>query len=131
MTFAKRLRFFGIGLSLGVLLSLAMFGPERFSCSGYLPESRVLAELETKKWSIALEAQEPLRVLGIDSVNVKQNLLPNAKINFEESEARLKPCGKYAIYYPKDSHFIKLFVLKCDSTAQIIQANQLQRRNSE
>ncbi len=119
MTFAKRLRFFGFGIVLGTLLSLMLFGPERFSCSGYLPESRVLAELETKKWENDSLIFQSLKPYGIDSATLKKTLLKNASIDFDKSEPRRKPCGKYLLLYPEDSAQISLEVIKCDSTASI------------
>ncbi len=125
MTFAKRLRFFGLGIVLGTLLSLMLFGPERFSCSGYLPESRVLAELQTKKWEYDSAVFLKLKPFGIDSSNLKKTLLKNATIDFDKSEPRRKPCGKYVMYYPEDSAKISLQVLKCDSTAKIEKVDEL------
>lgn len=120
MNFTKRLRFFGIGLLLGTALSLILFGPEKFSCSGYLPEGRVLAELQTKKWENDSIISKELSSYGfVSNELVRDSLLPHASIDFNESEPRLEPCGQYSLYFPKDNAHLQLSVYKCDSTAYI------------
>lgn len=119
MSFGRRLYFYLIGAILGSILSVLLFGPERFGCSGYLPNGRVLAELKTKHWQIDSTQLAKLSSLGYTKDDIKDSLLNDARINFEESQARLKPCGKYMIYFPAENSKFKMKVSKCDSTASI------------
>ncbi len=125
MTFLKRLRFFGFGIILGSILSVIMFGPEKFSCSGYLPEGRVLAELQTKKWSNDSIISKELSHFNIDNEFIKDSILTLSSINFEESEPRKKPCSIYSVYYPKKNARFHFTISKCDSSAHIISAKKL------
>ncbi len=125
MTFLKRLRFFGFGIILGSLLSVILFGPEKFSCAGYLPEGRVLAELQTKKWDNDSIISAKLKEHSMDNTFIKDSLLTQATINFEQSSPREKPCGMYSIYYPKKNARFHFTVSKCDSSAQIISFKKL------
>jgi len=109
--FWYRFRFFSIGLALGLMFIIIFFG-ERLSCSQYLPNGRVLAEVKSKPILATKEFKDFAIKNNIDSTFVMDSLLKNGKINFDESQPRKLPCAEYVLYYDSNKKY-KLLFTKC------------------
>ncbi len=110
--FLKRLGYFLIGLSVG-LLFLAVFLRKKTDETGvefcYLPNCRVLKELRSK----------PLRIDASlhpspDTLLIKQ-LLRDGDVIFRESDPRAEPCSIYRIHGEEGNRHAEITVENCDT----------------
>lgn len=99
MTFLKRLRFYLIGFSIGVVLVTLIFGPRACQCS-YLPNARVLEEAKFRPMFYSDEARAFMEKENIDSVFLYKRIFSKSKItNFGTEEVRTEPCRTYRAVY--------------------------------
>jgi len=112
MPFLKRLGYFLIGLSIG-LIFLTLFLKKKTDETGtefcYLPNCRVLKELRSK----------PLRIdtalkTTTDSLLI-QYLLEEGDVDFGRSDTRAKPCKIYSINGSTGEKALRITVENCDS----------------
>lgn len=97
--FSYRFRYYSIGLVLGIFFVFIFFS-QRMRCSQFLPNGRVLAEIQTK--TIVIKDSLIYKELKRNNQSYQpflDSMLQFGKINFEESEPRKKPCGNYVLYY--------------------------------
>ena len=105
MGFWKRLRFYLIGLSIGVVLVLMFFGPRSMQCS-YFPNSRALEEAKIYPMSFSAEAQKTINTEKMDSVFLYNEIFKKSKItNFGSEEVRETPCRTYRAAYREKKKF--------------------------
>ncbi|MCB9203194.1 MAG: hypothetical protein H6604_09155 [Flavobacteriales bacterium] len=108
----RRLRFYSLGLILGVIIVFLMFGNRDFSCN-VMPNQRVLTEVHTKKIEFSKQSIKQLNELSLSEKFVTDTVLYDGDINFSESNAQKEPCPDYKIYYPeKEKKYYVLFT-KC------------------
>jgi predicted transcriptional regulator len=112
MPFLKRLGYFLIGLSIG-LIFLALFLKRKTDETGtefcYLPNCRVLKELRSKPLRIDTTLKKPTDSLLI------QYLLREGDVDFGQSDTRAEPCKIYRISGSKEERTLKITVENCDS----------------
>ena len=105
MGFWKRLRFYLIGVSIGVVLVLVFFGPRSMQCS-YFPNSRALEEAKIYPISFSPAAQQTMDAEKIDSVFLFNEIFKKSKItNFGTDEVRETPCRTYRAQYRETKKF--------------------------
>lgn len=116
MPFLKRLGYFLIGLSIG-LLFLAVFlrkkteGTDTEFC--YLPNCRVLKELRSKPMEV-----DPTLEATADTVLVR-HLLREGKVVFRESDTRAEPCKIYKIRGKAGDQSLWITVENCDTLTRL------------
>lgn len=109
MNFAKRLRFYLIGFSFGVVLVLFFFGPRSMQCS-YFPNSRVIEEAKTYPISYSPEVSEFMEKEGLDSVFLHKQLFKKSKVtNLGSDEVKTSPCRTYRAIYRQDVYYDFVF----------------------
>lgn len=113
----RKLKFFLIGFLPGLLLVFFILNKKGASCSGYLPNSRVIAETLSKKMVYAPAFSQELMTLKIDSTFVKDSIITQGKIDFDKSNAQKKPCPQYTLIYPKKSPKYEVSFEKCEDNA--------------
>ena len=105
MDFWKRLRFYSIGLSIGVVLVLLFFGPRAIQCS-YFPNSRALEEAKIYPMSFSESAQQTIAAEGIDTIFLKNEIFKKSKVtNLGTDEVRETPCRTYRAEYREEKKF--------------------------
>lgn len=105
MDFWKRLRFYLIGVSIGVVLVVILFGPRSMQCS-YFPNSRALEEAKIYPMSYSDEAKQTIKDEQLDSVFIYNELFKKSKItNFGTDEVRETPCRTYRAQYREERSF--------------------------
>lgn len=115
MPFYKKLFFFGIGIALGLLMVLFLFGGRDIQCA-YFPNDRVLYDFRKKQPIFEGAAQQQATELQIDSLALHQ-ILHNSKVLFKQSNSRQKPCGTYVLEWERPSNeMLQIAVENCDST---------------
>lgn len=118
-TFLGRLKYYLIGVGLGVIIVYFMFGNRDFQCS-YMPNARVLKDIRSKQFFYSDLATCQKDCLGLDSLDIRQLLVAGA-IEFSESEPRKEPCGEYELILRlEDMREIHARIENCDSTATLL-----------
>ena len=113
----RKLKFFLIGLVPGLLLVFFILNKKGASCSGYLPNSRVIAETLSKKPIYTAAFTQEMTAEKITEKFLKDSILTNGKIDFEKSNAQKKPCPSYILLYPKDLPRYEVEFDKCKDEA--------------
>lgn len=102
MSFFQRLKYFSIGLTIGIILLLSFFGKRFFSCS-YFPNSRVLDNIRKKEIIFDNYDSNNFIIKDLEKYNNKHfifyKLLIYGKVNFNKSIIRNIKYPIYEIYY--------------------------------
>ena len=118
MSFLKRLGFYLIGLSIG-LIFLVIFLKNKSEETGtsfcYFPNCRVLKELRTKPQNYSPEFQQLLDNNTIDSLAIA-HFLTEGDIDFRNSDTRAEPCKTYRIQGVLNEEEAVLVVDNCEDT---------------
>lgn len=116
MPFLKRLGYFLIGLSIG-LIFLALFLKKKTDETGtefcYLPNCRVLKELRSKPMRIDSSLQ-----VATDSLLI-QYLLREGDVDFSESDTRAEPCAIYRINGSRGERSLTITLENCDTFTRL------------
>jgi hypothetical protein len=117
VNFLQRLKFYGIGLGIGLLLVYGMFGTR--SCVG--PNQLKMQELVFQDFQLAPLAAQKLRCMKKNEALLKIELR-HFEVNYDLSSPRKEPCGEYFIQ-PKKEHEAeygyKLVMIDCDTITRI------------
>lgn len=122
MSFIERFKFYLIGVLAGTFLVILIFG-KRNSCkdmvTNYLPGGRVLLEMKSKPIFYSHDALAKLEEEHIDTASFRNDILPKLDINFDLSDQRAEPCGKYVAYYHDSTYHWKLNLEKCKEKVDV------------
>jgi hypothetical protein len=110
----KKLKFYLIGLIPGLILVFFILNKKGASCSGYLPNSRVIAETLSKDFKYSDEAKNAMQALNINEKFLKDSIITNGKIDFDRSQAQKKPCPAYLLTYPEKNPKYEITFEKCE-----------------
>ena len=113
----RKIKFFGIGLVPGLLLMFFIFNKKGASCSGYLPNSRVIAETLSKEMVYSSAFSQEMEVQKIDEKFLKDSLITKGAIDFDQSQAQKKPCPEYVLNYPSKNPRFQIRFEKCEKEA--------------
>lgn len=109
----RKLKFFLIGLIPGLLLVFFILNKKGASCSGYLPNSRVIAETLSKEMMYSPAFSEEMKLNNVDEKFLKDSIITFGEVDFERSEAQKKPCPSYILLYPKKNPRFEINYEKC------------------
>lgn len=109
----RKIKFFLLGLIPGLILVLFILNKKGASCSGYLPNSRVIAETLSKEFTYSESFKSEMEVLKIDEKFLKDSIITKGNIDFEKSDAQKKPCPSYRLIYPKKNPRYEIDFEKC------------------
>ena len=109
----RKLKFFLIGLIPGLLLVFFILNKKGASCSGYLPNSRVIAETLSKEMVYSPTFSEEMKLNNVDEKFLKDSIITFGEVDFERSEAQKKPCPSYILLYPKKNPRFEINYEKC------------------
>ncbi|SDI16071.1 hypothetical protein [Chryseobacterium jejuense] len=115
----KKLKFYAIGFVPGLLLVFFILNKKGASCSGYLPNSRVIAESLSKEFKYSEEVKTAMSTYKIDEKFVKDSIITNGKVDFDKSHAQKKPCPEYLITYPEKNPSYEITFEKCEETLMV------------
>ncbi|ROI11211.1 DUF4258 domain-containing protein [Kaistella haifensis] len=113
----RKLKFFFIGLIPGLMLVFFILNKKGASCSGYLPNSRVIAETLSKKIVYTPAFSEQMKLNNIDEKFLKDSIITKGSIDFDRSQAQKKPCPEYVLTYPKKNPKFEIGFEKCKENA--------------
>lgn len=121
----RKLKFFLIGLVPGLLLVFFILNKKGASCSGYLPNSRVIAETLSKKMVYSPAFTQEMAAQKIDGKFLKDSIITNGEVDFDRSNAQKKPCPEYYLVYPKKNPRYEVRFEKCKDDANFIALEKL------
>lgn len=121
MAFLKRLGFYLIGFSIG-LIFLFFFLKKKSDETGasfcYLPNCRVLKELRSKPFTYSQQIDQMIYEKTLDSLTINY-FLNDGDVNFKKSDTKNKSCKTYLIEGNVEEQLMVLTVKSCDSTTVI------------
>ncbi|MBH1959705.1 MAG: hypothetical protein I8H68_06315 [Flavobacteriia bacterium] len=109
----RKLKFFLIGLIPGLLLVFFILNKKGASCSGYLPNSRVIAETLSKEMVYSPAFAASMKENNIDEKFLKDSIITKSKVDFERSQAQKQPCPSYILVYPEKTPRFEISYEKC------------------
>lgn len=115
----KKIKFYLIGLIPGLAIVFFVLNKKGASCSGYLPNSRVIAETLSKDFKYSDDFKAEMNSLKIDEKFLKDSIITNGKVDFDRSHAQKKPCPDYLLVYPKENPTYEITFEKCEETATL------------
>lgn len=116
MPFLKRLGFFLLGLSVG-LVFLAIFLKKKTEETGvtfcYLPNCRVLKDIRSKPLAYSDNINELMEDGSLDSTDIAR-YLHDGKVLFKKSNTKTKPCKTYVIEGSAQQQQALLHLTNCE-----------------
>lgn len=109
----RKIKFFLLGLIPGLILVFFILNKKGASCSGYLPNSRVIAETLSKEFTYSDQFKTEMELWKVDEKFLKDSILTKGYIVFEKSDAQKKPCPSYTLIYPKKNPRYEIAYEKC------------------
>lgn len=117
MAFLKRLGFYLIGFSIG-LVFLFFFLKKKSDETGvsfcYLPNCRVLKELRSKPLAYSEQIDQMIHDKTLDSLTINY-FMHEGDVNFKKSDTKNTGCKTYIIEGTIEEKFMALTVKNCDS----------------
>lgn len=121
----RKLKFYSIGLIPGLLIVFFILNKKGASCSGYLPNSRVIAETLSKDFTYTEGFKQKMKDLKIDETFLKDSILQKGIINFDKSKAQQEPCPFYLLTYPEKNSRFEITFEKCKNEAKFLTFKKL------
>ncbi len=100
MKFWKKLLYYLLGVGLGTIMVMFIFGDRNIQCS-YFPNDRVLYDLRKKELTIPAEIESRMQAMALDTADINRMLL-SGKVHFKESDTQKDSCKTYWISYKPD-----------------------------
>jgi len=121
MAFLKRLGFYLIGLSIG-LVFLFFFLKKKSDETGvsfcYFPNCRVLKELRSKPFTYSKQIDQMVADQTLDTLTIDY-FMNEGDVNFKKSNTKNTTCKTYLIEGVVKEKLMALTVKNCDSTVLI------------
>lgn len=121
----RKLKFYLLGLLPGLLIVFFILNKKGASCSGYLPNSRVIAETLSKEFTYSEEFKTQMQNLKINENFLKDSILQKGEINFDRSKAQQEPCPQYLLVYPDKNSKYEITFEKCKNEAKFLTLKKL------
>ncbi len=113
----RKLKFFLIGLIPGLIVVFFILNQKGVGCSGYLPNSRVVAETLSKEFSYTQEFKTGMAQNRIDDKFLKDSIITKGFVDFDRSKAQKSPCPEYLLLYPEKNPRYEVTFEKCKDSA--------------
>ncbi len=114
-SFFKRLGFYLIGLSIGIIF-LAFFFKKKTEETGvsfcYFPNCRTLKDMRSKPIEYSDQISEMLRNQELDTLKIN-SFFTDGEVNFSDSDTKAKPCKKYLIEHELSGKSMTMYVYNC------------------
>lgn len=114
-----------LGLIPGLILVFFILNKKGASCSGYLPNSRVIAETLSKDFVYSDDFKAEMQRLNVDEKFLRDSILTKGNVEFEKSHAQKKPCPDYVLSYPKKNPRFEIAFEKCEEQSRFVGLQQL------
>lgn len=115
----KKLKFYAIGFIPGLLIVFFILNKKGASCSGYLPNSRVIAETLSKEFTYSDNFKNGMNTYRVDEKFIKDSIITKGKVDFDRSHAQKKPCPDYLLTYPEKNPRYEITFEKCEESVTL------------
>lgn len=115
----KKLKFYLIGLIPGLIIVFFILNKKGASCSGYLPNSRVIAETLSKDFKYSESFTTEMNTFKINEKFLKDSIITHGKVDFDRSHAQKKPCPDYVLIYPEEKPVYEITFEKCEENVTL------------
>ena len=116
MAFLRRLLFYILGIGLGTLIVIGLFGDRDFDYA-YGPQARVKKLFRTKIIdSISLNHV----VLDISADSIYYHAVTKGKEDFSQSDTRKEPCGAYSMTFEYQETDYRMTIENCPDTVSVL-----------
>lgn len=119
MTFAQRLKFYLIGFGIGLCILVVILG-KKGGCAGGSLSERKMSELLTQTWKLNEPARCKLNCLGLKNDTLFKAALKTCRVNYDKSEPRAEPCGKYVLETPPGPLSFTMLVQDCKTVSEVL-----------
>lgn len=113
----RKFKFYFLGLIPGVLLVFFILNKKGAQCTGYLPNSRVIAETLSKNFKYDDAFSKEMKTMNFDEQFLRDSILTIGIVDFTKSNAQKKPCPSYFLLSPEDSPKYEITFTKCEKSA--------------
>ena len=113
----RKFKFYFLGLIPGILLVMFILNKKGAQCTGYLPNSRVVAETLSKKFIYTETFAKEMQTLKLDEKFLRDSILTDGFVDFDKSNAQKKPCPSYFLTSKEDKPKYEITFEKCDKEA--------------
>jgi len=117
MDFLKRLKFYGIGFGMGLLIVYAMFGTR--SCT--TPNEMKMQELVFQHLELSDRAKCKLRCMKKNEALLKIELR-HFEVNYDLTKVHAEPCGEYFVQPKAEqqaNYSYRLIMMDCDTITRV------------
>lgn len=116
MAFLRRLLFYILGIGLGTLIVIGLFGDRDFDYA-YGPQARVKKLFRTKIIdSISLNHV----VLDLSADSIYYHAVTKGKVDFSQSDTRKEPCGAYSLTFEYQETDYRMTIENCPDTVSVL-----------
>lgn len=109
----RKLKFYIIGLIPGIIFVLFILNKKGATCTGYLPNSRVIAETLSKDFIYSDDFKNEMLENKIDEKFLKDSIITKGEIDFARSQVRKAVCPVYLLQYPEKNPRFEVIFSKC------------------
>ena len=120
MAFLRRLKFYLIGVGMGLLFVYFLFGNRTDIKCSYFPNARVLKNISEKELVLSELAACQFQCLNNDSAAIN-NLLYAGKVDFKKSDTKKTSCKTYFVSSQLNDKKYSALIENCDSTATVLE----------
>ncbi len=117
MDLRKRFFLYGFGFAMGAVVVLFIWSKKEATFD-YMPDARVLKNIQSKPIKTSNQAQEIISTFQIDSLSLVE-MIKTGSIDFNKSKTKKAPCKTYWINTSFKENKLSLIVENCDSIATI------------
>ncbi len=121
----RKIKFFLIGLVPGLIVVFFILNQKGVSCSGYLPNSRVIAETLSKDFTYTDHFRQQMASQKVSEQFLRDSIVTNGHVDFDRSKAQQKPCPQYTVVYPEKNPRYELVFEKCKESATFSELKKL------
>lgn len=115
----RKIKFYLIGFIPGLIFVFFILNQKGVGCTGYMPNSRVIAETLSKKITYSQQAKNEMYDLEISENFVKDSIIAVGEIDFDKSNAQKRPCPEYFMLSPKKNPKYEIRFQKCNDNVMI------------
>ena len=116
MNFKQRLKFYGIGFGIGLVILLTILNKK--GCAGL--NERKAQELALQTWKISDALRCKLNCIGLTTDTLFLKAVRDCYVNYGKSEVHAEPCGTYVLESAKGAvTSFTLLVADCKNTSEM------------
>ncbi|WP_417611361.1 hypothetical protein [Owenweeksia hongkongensis] len=125
MKFLKKALFYLLGVGLGTMVVVFMFGDRDDIQCTYFPNDRVLYDIRGKQMVIPADIQRQLDESSLDSADIR-DMLTGGKVDFEKTDRGMDSCKTYWIDLKREDRLsFAMEWQNCDSVATALEFKKL------